>query len=551
VLTHLSISNYAIIEKLEVDFEKGLTIITGETGSGKSILLGALSLILGQRVDTSVLNNKTKKCIVEGSFKASKSELMSFFNDNDLDFEEETTIRREISTTGKSRAFINDTPVNLQILKTFSGFLMDIHSQHETLQIKDNSFQIKVLDSFIGITETVSDYTNKYHKYLKLDQKIKQLLNKEAESKSDLDYIEFQIDEISSLNLITNEKALLEEQLEIINNAEEIKQVLHQSSYTLLNSEHNLLAELKTILNGLSKISHCSENYHQLKERLKSIFIELGDLSREIDLLNDESGSDLQDPEQINERLNKIYSLEQKHRVNGSDELLLLLSEMQSKLEGINTSEEKIKQYQDELKIKKGELNVQATEISKKRTAALSKFQKNITNNLKELGIPDALFEIKQSKLPELNEMGVDNIVFMFTANKGFKPLELSKVASGGELSRLMLTMKSILSQSNKISTLLFDEIDTGVSGDVADKMGEIMKQISNKIQVISITHLPQVAAKGDNHFKIYKTNNNGKTFAAIKKLTKNDRVEELAKMLSGKELSNAAIENARNLITN
>ena len=551
MLTHLSISNYAIIEKLETDFTNGFTVITGETGAGKSILLGALSLILGERVDTSVLNDKSKKCIVEGVFNITNQHVASIFIAHDLEVESETYIRREIATSGKSRAFINDSPVTLPILKKITGLLMDVHTQHETLHLKDSTFQLRVIDSFIGLSDQVSTYTQQYHDYLALKQKFTRLANKEAESKSDLDYIEFQINELAALQLTANEQAQLEEQLEVMNNAEEIQQVLSQASYSLLNSDHTLLSELKSLINSFQKISHCSEKYLQFKERLEASYIELSDLAREIDVENESEHVNVNEVEYIQERLNKIYTLEQKHRVSNSDALLDTLKELQNKLTNIHLSEEELQDLNKMILNTEKELLLVAKAISKQRTGAFKKLAATITQHLKELGMPDASFQIKQTTLSTIDEMGIDSVVFMFSANKGFNPSELSKVASGGELSRLMLTMKSILSQSKNISTLLFDEIDTGVSGDVADKMGEMIKQMSKSIQVISITHLPQVAAKGDEHFKIFKSTSQNKTTASLKKLSQNDRIEELAKMLSGKELSNAALENAKSLITN
>lgn len=552
MLTHLYITNYAIIDELEVNFNKGFTVITGETGAGKSILLGALSLILGKRVDNSVLNDATRKCVIEGCFKINEPKFESFFKINDLDFDNETIIRREISSTGKSRAFINDTPVNLAVLKDLTELLVDIHSQHQTLQVKDTNFQINVVDSFIEINKEVNNYKNDYKTYLSSKRKLEKLIDQEKTAKSDVDYIEFQVKEIQALDLKENEQALIEEQLEIINNAEEIKQVLHFASETFSNTENNnIVGNIKSIQHSFNKISHCSEDYKTIAERLNTILIEVSDLAREIELINDNADFDIENANYLNERLNAIYSLEKKHHLNNSDELLSFLSELEDKLLKINSFDDDIELLKTELKTHENKLLKQAKVISSKRVESFQKLAKNIKTNLSELGMPEASFEIKHKISSQLNENGIDELSFLFSANRGFDPIELYKAASGGELSRLMLTIKSILNKSNEVSIILFDEIDTGVSGDIADKMGEIMKEMSKSIQVITITHLPQVAAKGDTHFKIFKTVNKSKTATSLTVLSKEERVDELAKMLSGKELTEAARENAKNLISN
>ncbi|MCB9365171.1 MAG: DNA repair protein RecN [Flavobacteriales bacterium] len=551
MLSHLYIANYAIIEELKVNFDNGFTVITGETGAGKSILLGALSLILGKRVDTSVLNDNTKKCVIEGVFKLKERKYSSFFSLNDLDFDDETTIRREILPTGKSRAFINDTPVNLTILKEFAELLIDIHSQHQTLQVKDVNFQINVVDSYAELTTDVNDYKNEYKKYLALKRIYEKLVNQENTAKSDVDYITFQLNEIQKLSLKEDEQEQLEAQLEIINNAEEIKEILQLSVEAFSHSDNNIVSTIKSIQHSFNKISHCAEEYKDIAERLTTALIEVGDIAREIELMNDNSDFDLENADYINQRLNSIYSLEQKHHLSNSNELLLLQENLESKLAKINSFDEEIENQLKEVQLKEKKLRHLAKEISNKRVKSFSKLAKEITSNLSELGMVDASFEVNHTTGEQLNENGLDEITFLFSANKGFVPIELYKAASGGELSRLMLTIKSILSKTNDISTILFDEIDTGVSGDVADKMGSIMKEMSKSIQVIAITHLPQVAAKGDAHFKIYKTTDKAKTITSLKVLTKEERVEELAKMLSGKDLTKAAIENAKNLISN
>jgi DNA repair protein RecN (Recombination protein N) len=551
MLSYLYIANYAIIEELKVGFNNGFTVITGETGAGKSILLGALSLILGKRVDTSVLNDKSKKCVIEGVFKIIEEKHASFFSLNDLDFDNETTVRREISPTGKSRAFINDTPVNLTVLKEFSELLIDIHSQHQTLQVKDVDFQLNVVDSYAELSIEVILYKKEFKKYIALKRAYENLVNQEKTAKSDVDYLTFQLNELLALSLKENEQEELEAQLEIINNSEEIKEVLQFSVEAFNNSDNNIVSTIKSIQQSFSKLSHCSEDYKNISERLNSTFIDVADIAREIELLNDNSDFDTDNAEYINLRLNSIYSLEQKHHLSNSNELILLQESLKDKLAKVNSFDEEIENHLKELELKEKELRDIAKQLSAKRVKSFAKLSKDILTNLSELGMAEASFEVRHTLSDKLNEHGLDEITFLFSANKGFSPIELHKAASGGELSRLMLTIKSILSKTTDISTILFDEIDTGVSGDVADKMGSIMKQMSSSMQVIAITHLPQVAAKGNHHYKIVKKITNDKTITTLSVLTKDDRIDEIAKMLSGKELTKAARENAINLISN
>lgn len=551
MLLHLSINNYAIIEKLEIDFNKGFTVITGETGAGKSILLGALSLILGQRVDTTVLNDKEKKCVVEGVFKVSKDNFLSFFKENDIDFEEETTIRREISTTGKSRAFINDTPVNLNVIKELAEQLINIHSQHQNLLVKDGNYQLAVIDSFANIQTQVEDYKKKYVHFITKRNELTTLKNKENNSKADLDFLRFQANEIEVLKLQQDEQTIIEEQLKLLNNAEDIKIVLHQAANLLVDKEDSMLVNIKQITQSFAKIADLSEEYRLIYERLISLSIELTDISRDVSLLNDNTNFDKENAEYFNNRLSAIYSLEKKHQVNHSDELIDLLEKLNSEITKIDSIDDVILTLEKEVKGLEQDLKQLANQLSAKRKEILPVLTKNIKENLNELGMPEATFIIQQEIEKELTITGIDSIEFLFTANKGFKPVEIYKAASGGELSRLMLTIKSILAKSKNLSTIIFDEIDTGVSGDIADKMGDIMKQMAADIQIIAITHLPQVAAKGKQHFRIYKEIKNNKTITSLTDLSGEDKVQEIAKMLSGKELTKAALENARNLISN
>lgn len=551
MLLHLSITNYAIIEKLEIDFNNGFTVITGETGAGKSILLGALSLILGQRVDTSVLNDKEKKCLVEGIFKISKENFTSFFNENDLDFEEETTIRREISTSGKSRAFINDTPVNLNVIKELAEQLINIHSQHQNLLVKDGNYQMAIIDSFANIQNYVEDYKKKYLHYVSKRNELEKLKNNDWNSKTDLDFLKFQASEIEALKLQLGEQTTIEEQLKLLNSVEDIKMVLHQATNLLVDKEESILVNLKQIIQSFSKINDLLPEYKTLYERLNSVSIELNDIAREVNLLNDNTNFDKENADYLNNRLSSIYSLEKKHRLSHSDELLSFLNELNYKIAQINSADDVILDLEKEVVKLESELRIIAKQLTETRKKIIPNLCQKITTNLKDLGMPEAIFNIQHQLNTELGMFGLDKIDFLFSANKGFNTVEIYKVASGGELSRLMLTLKSLLVKSKNLSTIIFDEIDTGVSGDIADKMGNMMKQMSEDIQILTITHLPQVAAKGQQHLKIYKTTNDNKTVTSLSILSPLEKVEEIAKMLSGKELTKAALENARNLISN
>ncbi len=549
MLQTLLVKNYAIIEEISLDFNAGFSVITGETGAGKSILLGALSLILGQRADTSILNNKEKKCVVEGVFNVPKELVTDFFLAHQLDLEFPVVIRREIAANGKSRAFINDTPVNLTLLKDLTNVLLDIHSQHETLALNSAEFQINVIDAFAKSNSLLNDYKEKYVSLKQLEQRFYQLKNTENSTKADADYLQFQLNELKALQLKKGEHEVLEQQLEMINNAEQIISTLQLAAEGLQNNDESIVVKLTAIEQAFRKISHCSEDYQQLNERINSVLIELKDIFSEVESQLDSVDVDASEQEVINNRVNTINTLIQKHRLTQADELIDLEQQLEEQLDGINSSEEKLLALGKEIQEKHQVATAAAKKLSAHRLKILSAFEKNIINNLKELGMENAVFKIHHQPLKELNSFGMDEFEFMFSANKGMTPKPLNKTASGGELSRLMLTIKALLAQNSTLQTILFDEIDTGVSGDIAYKMAAIMEGMSNNIQVIAITHLPQVAAKGNTHFKIYKSNKGNKTQTFVNILDNNQRIEEIAKMLSGKELTEAAKENAKNLL--
>ncbi len=551
MLQSLNVHNYALINELTIDFNKGLNIITGETGAGKSILMGALSLILGQRADTSVLKDKTGKCFVEAKFNIKPYRLKSFFDENDLDYDDLTIIRREIADNGKSRAFINDTPVNLSVLKDLSTHLVDIHSQHESLLLGDENFQMALVDSYAGHDALLHQYYGRYEEYHQVKSEYIRLNNNAEKAKSDLDYLQFQYDQLEALKLNDGEQEELEEELEKLNHAEEIKLNLSKS-YQLLNEEElSVILNLKEAKNALSTISKFLKESEDLTERIESAYIELQDISNEIEQLNESIEYDPERIEFIRERLDQIYALQQKHKVASIGELLQIKTDLETQIENINSYDFKTDELKKQLELKKNELTQLARQISENREQIIPDLEQKITRTLVLLGMPNAAFKIKQIPVDDFLPTGNEIIKFMFSANKNVMPEEIEKVASGGEISRLMLSLKSILVENKTLPTIIFDEIDAGTSGEIADKMGIIIKQMSARMQVINITHLPQIASKADFHYLVYKKDNHQTTNTYIKLLEKEEQVNEIAKMLSGKELTDAAIENAKVLLGN
>ncbi len=551
MLQSLNVHNYALINELTIDFNKGLNIITGETGAGKSILMGALSLILGQRADTSVLKEKSKKCIVEAKFNIKPYRLKIFFDEYDLDYDDNTIIRREISDNGKSRAFINDTPVNLSVLKDLSTHLVDIHSQHESLLLGDENFQMALVDSFAGHHALLYQYYEKYEEYHQVQSEYNRLISNAEKAKSDLDYLQFQYDQLEALKLNESEQEELEEELEKLNHAEEIKLNLSKS-YQLLNEEEfSIISNLKDAKNTLSAIAKYFKESEDLNERMESAYIELQDIGDEIEQLNESIEYDPARIEFIRERLDSIYAQQQKHKVATVGELLQIKTDLETQIVNINSYDFRTDELKKKLELKKNELIQLAQQISENRKEVIPELEQNITRMLVLLGMPNAAFIIKQIPVDEFLPTGNEIIKFMFSANKNVVPEEIEKVASGGEISRLMLSLKSILVENKTLPTIIFDEIDAGTSGEIADKMGLIIKQMSSKMQVINITHLPQIASKADFHYLVYKKDNHQTTNTYIKLLNKDERVNEIAKMLSGKELTDAAIQNAKVLLGN
>lgn len=551
MLQSLNVHNYALINELTIDFNKGLNIITGETGAGKSILMGALSLILGQRADTSVLKDKSKKCIVEAKFNIKPYRLKTFFDENDLDYDDITIIRREITDNGKSRAFINDTPVNVSVLKDLSTHLVDIHSQHESLLLGDENFQMALVDSFAGHHALLHQYYEKYGEYHQIQSEYNQFISHAEKAKSDLDYLQFQYDQLEALKLNEGEQEELEEELEKLNHAEEIKLNLSKSLQLLTEEEFSVISNLKEAKNALNTIAKYLKESEDLNQRMESAYIELQDISHEIEQLNESIEYDPARIEFIRERLDSIYAQQQKHKVATVGELLQIKTDLETQIENITSFDFRSDELKKKLTVKKDELIQLAQQISENRKQIIPDLEQKITRSLVLLGMPNAVFKIKQVPVNEFLPTGNEIIKFMFSANKNVAPEEIEKVASGGEISRLMLSLKSILVENKTLPTIVFDEIDAGTSGEIADKMGVIIKQMSSKMQVINITHLPQIASKADFHYLVYKKDNHQTTNTYIKLLNEEERVNEIAKMLSGKELTDAAIQNAKVLLGN
>ena len=549
MLIKLFVQNYALIKELDVELENGLTIITGETGAGKSILLGALSLILGTRADSSVLLNKNEKCIVEGTFRIEEYELNEFFNSNELDYESVTTLRREINPAGKSRAFINDTPVTVNLLKELGDKLIDIHSQHQTLMLNDSSFQLNLIDSFSGTANLKEKYREAYVSYRKLNKEFASLKEKADKNRTDLEYYEFQYKQLDEAKLIQGEQSELETEQELLGHSGEIKLAL-SNSYNLFFAESmSILSMLREVKTNLGRIKTFLPAVENLMSRTESAFIELDDLADELEKLSVSIEADPQRLTIVNNRLDILYSLFQKHHVNDLNELLSKKEEILNLINSIVNSDERLAEMELLLEKEVKSLKELSVEISDKRKSVLPEIESRVTSILKQLGIPNAKFRISLIQLEEFTPTGINQADFLFSANKQTEPENLAKIASGGELSRVMLSLKSLLSENNNLPTIIFDEIDSGVSGEVADKVGQILSGMGKYMQVINITHLPQVASRGTRHYHVYKDDTENSTFTRVKLLSPDERILEVARLLSGSEVTETAMKNARELL--
>ncbi|HEY9196166.1 MAG TPA: DNA repair protein RecN [Mucilaginibacter sp.] len=571
MLQKLTINNYALIDNLEISFGEGLNILTGETGAGKSIILGALSLILGQRAESRYFFNQQKKCVIEGSFKISGFHLHAFFEENDLDYEAETVLRREISADGKSRAFVNDTPVNLTALKQLGEKLIDIHSQHATLEINDPEFQLLVVDAVARHDDLLNDYRTKFRAYKKSAGKLNDLVADSEKAKAELDYFQFQFDELEKVSLLADEQEPLEKELYALNNAEEIKRNLYGAYYLLQESEIAALAQLREAGQQLGAVEKFDSQVEELHQRLNSVIIELKDIAGEIEQIEQKTHTNEARVDEINTRLSLIYNLQKKHRVNSNAELLQIQDDLSEKIQQALFGDEAIEKLQKQLVKDKEELEKLAAELTANRLKAIPDIERQVISTLAEMGMGSSTLKIENTiGKPEspkirksgdpansgtawsdehLTKNGVDHVRFLFSANKGHALAEMSKVASGGELSRLMLSIKSIIAKYTALPTIIFDEIDTGVSGEVANKVGQIMEKLASNLQVITITHLPQIASKGKNHYFVYKDDSAATTYTRIRQLDENERVLEIAKMLSGDKPGESALLNARELL--
>lgn len=551
MLLRLSIVNYALISKLDIEFGEKFSVITGETGAGKSIILGAIALMLGQRADNLTLPDASSKCQIEGSFDISALELDSFFEDNDLDYENPCIIRREITPQGKSRAFINDTPVNLNQLKELTSRLIDVHSQHQTLLLQDSSFQLSVVDSVAGNSSSLGHYRNLYKEISRLRKTHEELISQDTRARSELDYFNFLFEELERVTLREGEQEQLESEAEVQSHAEEIKTRLFQVSELLGNSDDNVLRRLNEAANHLNAVSRFQKQTEEMSRRIQECIIELRDISTAIEKQGDAISYSPERLSEINERLGLLYQLEQKHHVNSVGELILIRDELEQKIGRVDSLGQEVAALEKLLDEKQNELDMLAENLSEGRKAAAPLIEKALTGTVASLGMKDATFRVDISPLGEPGRDGADRVVFMFSANKGVTPAELSRIASGGELSRLMLAVKSLISSRKLLPTILFDEIDTGISGDTATRVGNILKKISDTMQVIAITHLPQIAGKSNEHFKVYKYTDAERTYSAIEKLNPEQRIAEIALMISGDPVSSAARKTAEELLQN
>lgn len=549
MLQKLSIRNYALIDSLDIEFDQGLNIITGETGAGKSIILGALSLILGQRAESKYFFNQDKKCVIEGTFLLADDKLKTAFEANDLDFFKESILRREISMDGKSRSFINDTPVNLAILKLIGEQLIDIHSQQATQEINDANFQLLIVDALANHTQLLSDYRTGF-KQLKQEQlRLKEMIDKADEARSKQDYEQFLFNELEQATLKIGEQEELELELEKLTHAETIKRNLLTATNLLSENEASALTQLKEAGLQLSGVEKFDPAIVALHDRLRSSIIEIKDITQEITAIEEDTLHNAERLTFIQERLDIFYSLQQKHRVANNEGLLAIQQQLEHNLNQLLSSDEHIEQLKKTIEVLHSSLSQKAQELSTNRKKAIQLVETETSKTLQQVGMPNAKIILNQQLLTQLNKDGLDEITLLFTANAGQAPAPVNKVASGGELSRLMLAIKALLAKYTSLPTLIFDEIDTGISGETALKVGQVIAELGQNMQVLSITHLPQIAAKGNSHYFVYKNETGNKTTTGIRKLSAEDRVGAIAEMLSGKNPGASALQNAKELL--
>lgn len=550
MLKSLTVSNYALIDSLSIDFDNGFSVITGETGAGKSILLGALGFVLGERSDSSIMLDETKKCTVEAEFLIDNERIKPFFEENDLDYDKELILRRELSSTKKSRAFINDTPVTAQQLKELGNQLVDIHSQHDSLLLTNADFQLDIVDNAADNYSLLVDYQAVYHKYVAFKNELKALREMAEKNVAENDFLAFQLDELLKADLQDNEYEEVSQRLEILENAEEVKTLLAQSLTTLSESEYSVLDQLNELKSSVDRLKRYIPQAEQYLERIESTKIELKDIAQDLDAMQDSTQFDSDSLNEIQERFDLIQRLMMKHHVKDYSELLEIREDLQRKVGAYANIDEEIGKKERQLKDCEKELAKLADTLSGKRRKVKVSFEKSVTDIIRQLKMPHGVFEIEITDTAEFAVTGNNKVRFLFSANKGIAPDDMSRVASGGELSRLMLAIKAVASKSSYIPTLIFDEIDTGVSGEVASKLGDIMQTMGESLQIISITHLPQIASKAKNHFFVYKDESEQKTRSCIRLLSHDERVTEIAKMLSNDKITPEAIKAAEVILT-
>lgn len=549
MLQQLNIKNYALIEELSVDFTDGFSVITGETGAGKSILLGALGFVLGDRADTGVLFNKEMKCVVEAHFQLNSDALKPFFDNNDLDFEEDCIFRRELSPQKKSRAFINDTPVSLQVMKEIGSQLVDIHSQHDSLLLTDADFQLHLLDEIAQSQSLLADYQTNYGVYHSLKSRLNELRETASKNIAENDYLKFQLDELQKAQLKDGEYTEIEQSLNVMENSEEIRSLLFSANGLLENSENAILPQLNELSSAMHRLKQLMPSSEELLQRIESAQLELKDIAYDLERISDGTQFDEEKLQELQERFDLLSRLMMKHHVKEFEALIALRDELETKVNAFENIDQEIAQTESALKEQETLLRELASKLHALRMKAAKTFGDQVTDLARQLAMPHAVFQIAVEPLKDFSPTGLDQVRFMFSANKGIEVAELSKVASGGELSRLMLSIKSVVSQHNYIPTLIFDEIDTGVSGEVAAKIGGIMQRMGSSLQLISITHLPQVASKAAHHFFIYKDNEGARTQSHIKVLSTKERISEIAKMLSNDKITPEALKAAEVLL--
>jgi DNA repair protein RecN (Recombination protein N) len=549
MLTNLSIKNYALIENLAVDFKDKLTTITGETGAGKSILLGALGLVLGKRADSTTLKNNKDKCVIEAEFYISNYKLEAFFEKNDIDFDNETIIRREILPGGKSRAFINDTPTTLQVLQALSERLIDVHSQYQTLKLSDISFQFQIIDALANNETKIESYQRGLILFKELKKELNELKNQQKSAKEQYQYNLHLFEELQQAQLQSDEQAHIEQSLDKLNNIEEIKLSLAQAHAIATDDEIGLQSLLYSFANNLKNIAPYSEEYKGLYDRVLSLKIEFEDVVSEIEGFNEHVNFNPFELEKLNDRLQLIYNLQKKHFVSTIDDLVTIQKELSKKVESVEKYSEEILEKESEIQTIIEEIDKFANLIFRNRKNAIPELIKKLEINLSNLGMENTRFKINLTHEDQYFANGKDALQILISVNKGANFGELKKIASGGEMSRIMLSIKAILSEYLKLPTIIFDEIDSGVSGDISQKMAEIMQQMSENMQVIAITHIPQIASKGRQHYKVFKDDSSNNVVTQLKELSEMDRIAEIAEMLSGKNISNTAIEHAKQLL--